>query len=394
MQALQPILDWFSGGDPGYMTLWHCMRHDTFWVALTVALDLAVAAGYILIAVHWNRNQARLINPEARAALGRLRNIFIFCGLCGYLFVPMKMFWPAWRLYDFFMIGLVYFTWRYAWGAQDLKVIYRELGRAGDLGDELAASQAESQHKTRFLNAVSHDLRNPLYAMSLQSELAEAHLEGGDLEEAREAMTKARLCAAEASALLKHVLDLGRLEWSSDPLELDRVSGEEIARHAASLIEPAAREKGLAVQVQVERDARIRTDRGKLDRVLGNLLQNAVKYTQQGTVRIVAGAEGDAATFEVIDTGPGISAAHRERLFEDFYQADNPERDRRKGYGLGLSIARRLVEQMGGSIEVDTQVGRGSRFIVMVPDTRRAEAAGNGDGNGLPKARKAGRNSS
>ncbi len=112
------LLDWFAGSGK-YMDLRHCMGHDTFWIGLTVALDLAVAAGYGLIAIHWWRNEKLLDNPQAKRALGRMRNIFFFCGICGYIFIPVKMFWPAWRLYDLFLVALVYFTWRMRGGRRN-----------------------------------------------------------------------------------------------------------------------------------------------------------------------------------------------------------------------------------------------------------------------------------
>ena len=117
-------------------------------------LDLAVAAGYGLIAIHWWRNEKLLDNPPAKRALGRMRNIFFFCGICGYIFIPVKMFWPAWRLYDLFLVVLVYFTWRYAWGAKELKVVYSELVRTDQLAadlkhsrEELVVSRAEARAK-------------------------------------------------------------------------------------------------------------------------------------------------------------------------------------------------------------------------------------------------------
>jgi hypothetical protein len=137
--GISDLLNWFAGGRKGYMTLFHCMRHDTLWIAITVLLDLTVATGYCLIAFHWWKNERGIPDSPAKEALGRMKNIFILCGICGYLFIPLKMFWPAWRLYDLFMTVLAYHTWRYAWGARDLRVVYRDLGRA----DELAGDNAE-----------------------------------------------------------------------------------------------------------------------------------------------------------------------------------------------------------------------------------------------------------
>ena len=89
------FLRWFSGGQTQYHTLYHCMMGDQFWIALTVLLDAAVAGGYAVIAIHWWKNQRNLPKSPARKALATMRNIFIFCAACGYVFIPVKMFWPA-----------------------------------------------------------------------------------------------------------------------------------------------------------------------------------------------------------------------------------------------------------------------------------------------------------
>src|SRR5581483_64126 len=122
---------WFTGGDTQYHTLFQCMNHDRLWIAITVA------SGYSLIALHWWKNQKLLPDSQAKRALGTMRNIFVFCGICGYLFIPIKMFWPAWRLYDIVIVFLVYYTWRYAWNSSNLKVVYGELGRTQKLSDDL-----------------------------------------------------------------------------------------------------------------------------------------------------------------------------------------------------------------------------------------------------------------
>jgi PAS domain S-box-containing protein len=140
---LSNLINWFAGGANGYHNLAHCMRYDSFWIGLTVALDLAVAGGYVVIAARWRRNEKGLASGPSKTALGRLKKIFIFCGLCGYLFIPIKMFWPAWRLYDIFMIGLAYLTWRYALGSDELKTIYKDLAQAGRMAQDLADSRAD-----------------------------------------------------------------------------------------------------------------------------------------------------------------------------------------------------------------------------------------------------------
>ena len=105
----------------------------------------------------------------------------------------------------------------------------------------------------------------------------------------------------------------------------------------------------------------------KLERILNNLVSNAVKFTERGGVRIEVERTGGGLEIHVIDTGIGIVPDAQERLFDEFYQLHNRERDRRKGFGLGLSIARRLARHLGGDVTVDSAPGRGSRFSVVLP---------------------------
>ncbi len=380
------ILDWFAGNGQ-YMDLRHCMGGDTFWIIATVVLDLVVAAGYILIALHWNQNQQSLTNPQTRVAMGRLRNIFLLCGLCGYVFIPIKMVWPAWRLYDMAMVALAYTTWRYAWGAKDLKVVYRELRRSQSLAHELDESRAESMRKSFFLNAVSHDLKNPLYALSLQAHVIEGSIDDDDPEAARDAIAAVQQCVTDVNRLLDHFLELGRLEWRESTLHTERFPLDKLLQEVVCPLSVLAQNKGLTLSADVSREGgglMLETDRGRLERVVMNLVSNAIKYTDHGRVDVTAtpvplngepagrrrGGNGrgmDAVRIDVTDTGRGIEPEMLDRLFEDFFQADNPERDRAKGFGLGLSIAKRLVESLGGWVEVDSDPGRGSRFSVVVP---------------------------
>ncbi len=175
---------WFSGGARQYHTLTHCMNHDTAWIWITVVLDLAVAAGYVLIALQWRRSERSFVRDmPARHALGRLKNIFIFCGICGYLFIPLKMFWPAWRLYDLSLIGLVYFTWRYAWGTGDLNAIYSALGSTDRLSEDLETSRADGDRLREHLEARARELEALNH--SLRQEITERERSTANLQEER-----------------------------------------------------------------------------------------------------------------------------------------------------------------------------------------------------------------
>ena len=367
MNSLGEFFRWFSGGANQYHDLIHCMKHDKLWIAITVALDVAVAVGYLVIAFHWNKNERLLPRSPARTALRQMRNIFVFCGICGYIFIPVKMFWPAWRLYDIFMAALVYFTWRYALSAKHLKVVYEELGRSRQLADDLEKSREESRRKSFFLNALSHDLRTPLNGLLLQANYAELNLKGRDIPEVREALREIQSCTRATSEMLDGLLEYARVDWADDRNTMNDFALDELLQQVTARLASSAAEKKLTLRAGSWRGIWLHTDRTKLDRVLTNLLSNAIKFTASGEVRIEVQQDRDGIEIHVIDSGIGIDPASRERLFDEFFQVHNHERDPRKGFGLGLAISRRLARQLGGDIQVDSAVGGGSRFTVVLP---------------------------
>lgn len=368
MSWLHAIFQWLTGGPRHqYMTLVHCMDHDMFWIGVTVTLDLTVAAGYLVIARHW-WVQERSISPSPeRQALSRMKSIFLFCGLCGYIFIPIKMYWPAWRLYDAFMMVLVVQTWRYAWDARGLKVVYHQLGLARTLAVELEASKAEALRQTQFLNAVSHDLRMPLNRLVLQAELLDVAAKTDDRELLEETIRSIRESARATSSLLGRFVELADLDWSEQPratdtFEIAELLDELVSRHRDAA---GARSVELAWASEV---GPLRTDREKLRSILEELLKNAVQFTYNGRIRVEARADGRALNISVHDTGQGISEKDLERIFHDFFQVANPERDPSRGLGLGLSLARRLAECLGGRIHVESTLGSGSTFRVHLPN--------------------------
>lgn len=367
MNGFSDIFYWFSGGERQYHTLYQCMMGDNLWIAITVILDLAVATGYALIAKHWWDNSRLLPPTPAKRALGNLRNIFLFCGICGYLFIPIKMFWPAWRLYDIFLAALVFFTWRYAIGARDLKVIYKELGQSTQLQEDLDKSRDESNRKTFFLNAISHDLRTPLNGLLLQANLAELGAASNDAGMLQGAIKEIKASARASANLLDDLLEYARLDWSADNNAVVTVPLAECIGGILQQHQVMAAEKDVTLKSVVATDLVFDTDRLKLERILSNLFANAVKFTDVGSVRVEASRSRRGLEIHVIDTGIGVAPEDRKHLFNEFFQARNIERDRQKGFGLGLAIAQRLANQLGGEITVDSTLGKGSRFTVVLP---------------------------
>ena len=377
------LLDWFAGGAHRYMLLTHCMQHDWVWIGITVVLDLTVASGYVVIALHWWRNERPLAESPAKSALRNMKNIFVLCGLCGYIFIPIKMFWPAWRLYDGFLAILAFYTWRYALRTRELRVVYNELNRSAQLERDLVESREESKRKSAFLNAVSHDLKTPLNGLMLQAELAELHLTSQDPEALREALAQIKGCARVTADLLNGFLEIGRLDWTDEHVRVDDFDLGHLLQDVIHQARARAELKNLVLSKRGPDSIAVRCDRFKLERILVNLVENAIKFTHAGGIELRADVRGSGLEIDVVDTGEGIAEEYLTFIFDDFFQVKNRERDSRKGFGLGLPIARRLARQMGGDLVVASAPGRGSRFTVVLPHAVRQELAGHGaSGNG------------
>ncbi len=368
MDWLRSAIYWFSGGAQQYHTLRMCMHNDYVWIGLTVTLDIAVALGYVVIAYHWFKSGRLLPASPARSALANMRNIFGFCGVCGYLFIPVKLFWPAWRLYDVFMLALVFYTWRYALNVKNLKVIYTAIGRSNKLAEDLAESREESKRKSFFLNAISHDLRTPLNGLMLHANLAEMHVSSGDTDGARKSLIDIQAGARHTAELLDGLLEYARLESAGERVESANFDLDELMRDVLNAHAALAAKKSLMLTTGIRTGLTLCSDRLKLERILNNLLSNAIKFTNTGSVQVAVQSAAGGVEIDVIDTGVGIAPEHRDRLFEEFFQVENHARDRNKGFGLGLAISRRLVTQLGGELRLETSAGHGSRFTIVLPD--------------------------
>ncbi len=220
-----------------------------------------------------------------------------------------------------------------------------------------AAEQA-NQDKSRFLAAASHDLRQPLHAMGLFLET----LQRSPLNAHQTlVLGHARNASGAAAEMLTTLLDYSRLE-----------AGVVKAHRAPFAVQPllSALEQEFGGQADVagliyrtrETSAAALADRALVDLVMRNLISNALRYTHKGGVLIACRQRRARLALEVWDTGVGIAPEQQEEIFREFHQLGNPERDRRKGLGLGLAIVRRLVAEMGTQVEVFSCVGRGSVF--------------------------------
>jgi signal transduction histidine kinase len=168
-------------------------------------------------------------------------------------------------------------------------------------------------------------------------------------------------------AMVNDLLDIARIELGGIKFTPERFDTFEILDEVLAVIAPLAEIKGIAIENRIARNTAVVADRLRFKQILYNLLSNALKFTpQKGLVWIEAATEGDVFTICVGDTGMGISPNEQEAIFEEFHQASSTK-DLAAGAGLGLTITRKLVQIHGGSIRVESELGKGSRFLVSLP---------------------------
>lgn len=287
------------------------------------------------------------------------------------ILVPLSVLWAAnpgmdagWR--EMFVAGLILLfivllvtlardAFRLFRESFEIRFEHVELNRK--LEKALEESRIASDAKTRFLAAASHDLRQPVHALALFS----AALSRRSLDEKTHDIAKHVQSAIDAlSFQLDALLDISKLD--AGVIEPNRTSFRlcPMLERLREQFTPLAWEKGLVLLVHCPDDAAVHTDEKLLEQIIRNLLSNAVKYTDAGTVSVRAGMEHGKYLLAVTDTGRGIPREARGKVFEEFFQVDNPSRDRARGLGLGLAIVKRLVELLDIPFEMKSDPGKGT----------------------------------
>jgi signal transduction histidine kinase len=228
--------------------------------------------------------------------------------------------------------------------------------------------EVASRHKSQFLANMSHELRTPLNAILGYTELIQDRIYGQVPEKMQEVLERVQKSGQHLLGLINDVLDLSKIEAGQLTLSLGDYSMKEIVQSVLTAAEPLAAEKHLALKVAMAPDLpRGKGDERRITQVLLNLVGNAIKFTEEGEVRVEARVLDGAFTVSVADTGPGIAEADQPRVFEEFQQVDSSSTRKKGGTGLGLSIAKRIIEMHGGHIGVESTVGKGSTFWFTVP---------------------------
>lgn len=265
-------------------------------------------------------------------------------------------------LYLWVLGALANNTWQIF--TESVRIRYHEHALNEQLMEALAQANQANQAKTRFLAAASHDLRQPLHTIGLLvAALSLRQVEGRD----REVVDLLSQVTVALSEQLDQLLDISKLDAGVLAPAFKSVDlGEMLRMHHAEM-RAAIEARGLRAVLDAPTGVRCRTDPALVLRVLRNLTDNAVKFTDRGTVTLRMRVDGATALVSVEDSGSGIPAGEQEMVFEEFYQVGNPERDRTKGLGLGLSIVRRLCKLLGIRLELRSEVGRGTTVTLALP---------------------------
>jgi signal transduction histidine kinase/HAMP domain-containing protein len=240
--------------------------------------------------------------------------------------------------------------------------LFREIE---EKGQEL---EIASKHKSEFLANMSHELRTPLNAILGYTELILDKIYGDVPGEIQEVLERVEQNGRHLLSLINDVLDLSKIEAGQLTLSLNDYSMKEVVQTVVTAVESLAAEKNLELKVTVSPEVdNGRGDEQRISQVLMNLVGNAIKFTEEGEVKVEAKTSNDTFVVSVSDTGPGLSESDQLRIFEEFHQVDATSTRKKGGTGLGLSIAKRIVEMHGGRIWVASTVGKGSTFSFSLP---------------------------
>jgi signal transduction histidine kinase/CheY-like chemotaxis protein len=342
---------WFTPGDPGHQALLIVCLFGVILGGLNLTTVLKPAFyGFVLPA---------LLPPIARVAIeGDEVHAFIAAVL----------------------LVVLAFTLRFGHALNDmltasLAIRYENVDLIGELQAQSAAAEqarAEAEEanrsKTQFLAAASHDLRQPLHAMGLFAATLWEKVQDRDV---RGLVASINTSVEALEQLFNSLLDISKLDSGAVVPNCSAFALAPLLCRVQQEFAPLASGKGLRLSILPTR-VWIESDPVLLERIVANLVSNAIRYTTRGGVVVGVRRRGKRVALEVWDSGVGIAEAERERIFEEFYQVGNVERHSSKGNGLGLAITRRLARLLGHALQLASRPGQGSRFTVELPRARAA----------------------
>ena len=248
---------------------------------------------------------------------------------------------------------------------------FRDVTQSMQDAEALEQAKAEAERanfaKSKFLAAASHDLRQPVQSLTLLLSVIKVQVK--EMPKTAGVVEKAKSAIDSLNGLLTGILDISKLDAGVVTPDLARVNLGEIIDRLVKEYAPRAAIEGLTLR-HVPSALWARTDTVLMGRILRNLMENALRYTEKGGILIGLRLRGDKVRLDVIDTGIGIPADKQTEIFEEFRQLNNPARNASRGLGLGLAIVSRLARLLGTPVEVSSRVGHGARFSLLIPIDR------------------------
>jgi signal transduction histidine kinase len=245
-----------------------------------------------------------------------------------------------------------------------------------ELDDQALLLREASDLKSRFLSYMSHEFRTPLGSIRSIARILLDRLDGPLTDEQQKQVQFIQSAATELSEMVDDLLDLAKVEAGRVTISPAWFEMVDLFSALRGMFKPILSSDSVSLSFQEPVDVtKIYTDDKKLSQILRNFISNALKFTPHGEVSVTARrVDGDWVTFAVSDTGIGIAPEYLDTIFQDFVQVDAPIQKRLRGTGLGLSLSRKLATVLGGRVEVQSELGRGSVFSVTIPiELRRAE---------------------
>ncbi len=252
--------------------------------------------------------------------------------------------------------------------AERLAVLGREQHEREVAELALVTAEKASLAKSDFLAVMSHELRTPLTAIMGYEELLADEITGPINPQQAQQLSRIKASAQHLLGLIDEILTFSRIEAGRETIRLEIADVNRMIEDSANLVAPLAAEKKLGFVVHLLDPPRyMRTDPVKVRQMIVNLLTNAVKFTETGTVSVKAATSGQNVEISVHDTGIGIAQEHVDKVFDPFWQVEQKATRRAGGTGLGLTVTRRLARLLGGDILVQSSVGEGTTFTISIP---------------------------
>ena len=238
-----------------------------------------------------------------------------------------------------------------------------------ELDDKAAELRDANELKSRFLSYMSHEFRTPLTSMTSITGLLLSRMDGPLTPEQEKQLNFIRSSTRELTDMVGDLLDLAKVEAGRITISPEWFELVDLISALRGMFKPIVASTNISLTFdEPQGDIKLFTDDKKLSQILRNFISNALKFTTEGEVRVTATLlPEDRVEFAVIDTGIGIAPEHVPNLFADFVQLDVRLQKRLRGSGLGLSLARKFAELLGGRVSVESELGKGSRFAVTLP---------------------------